>query len=99
MTSGLHRQEQRRLALRRLQELATSRWQASRSWSLAELRDLSSKTKDLWAPRDQEAERDAGSGGAARLQYDQSRWACSNAPTPSKTSFRPPSRAGEATAA
>ncbi|APD47906.1 AAA family ATPase [Synechococcus sp. CS-602] len=68
MTERVQRQEQRRLALSRLQELQ-QRWQAERE-RLAELRDLLQQDEDL-RHAISEAERDGDLEEAARLQYDQ----------------------------
>ncbi len=68
LAERLQRQEERRLALARLQELQ-HRWQAERE-RLAELRELLQQDEDL-RHAIAEAERDGDLEEAARLQYDQ----------------------------
>ncbi len=68
LAERVQRQEERRLALARLQELQ-HRWQAERE-RLAELRELLQQDEDL-RHAIAEAERDGDLEEAARLQYDQ----------------------------
>ncbi|MCP9884704.1 AAA family ATPase [Synechococcus sp. ATX 2A4] len=68
LAERMQRQEERRLALARLQELQ-HRWQAERE-RLAELRELLQQDEDL-RHAIAEAERDGDLEEAARLQYDQ----------------------------